>query len=168
MPAEVLAEISGERGAPPPPPPPRSPLFFLTRKLISEPKIVNNTRIVVVGASDTALALLELLTAVPYIHFTSLYLLSPDAAARLRSPRGAQARTPPVVVVPSTWLRSPRGAQARTPPSGAVVVVPSTWRYTTVCPRGRRRAPTRRRLYRARFATRPTSSRHSISARGSR
>ena len=34
-------------------------LFFLTRKLISEPKIVNNTRIVVVGASDTALAFLE-------------------------------------------------------------------------------------------------------------
>ena len=91
MPAEVLSEICGERGAPPPPPPPSSPLFFLTRKLISEPKIVNNTRIVVVGASDTSLALLEMLTAVPYIHFTSLYLLSPDAAARLRSPRGAQA-----------------------------------------------------------------------------
>lgn len=63
-------------------------LFFLTRKLISEPKIVNNTRILVVGASDTALAFLESLISVPYINFTSLYLLAPHAAKKLLHPRG--------------------------------------------------------------------------------
>ena len=64
-------------------------LFFLTRKLISEPKIVNNSRIVVVGASDAALAFLETLLTVPYLTFTNLFLLAPRAAERLRLPRGA-------------------------------------------------------------------------------
>jgi len=63
-------------------------LFFLTRKLISEPKIVINARIVVVGVSDTALAFLETLLTVPYLTFTNLYLLAPRAAERLRTPRG--------------------------------------------------------------------------------
>ena len=64
-------------------------LFFLTRKLISEPKIVNNSRIVVVGASDAALSFLETLLTVPYLTFTNLFLLAPRAAERLRLPRGA-------------------------------------------------------------------------------
>jgi hypothetical protein len=53
-------------------------LHFLTRKLISEPKIQNNVRIVVAGASDTSIAFLETLLTVPYLHFTSVTLLAPE------------------------------------------------------------------------------------------
>ena len=68
--------------------------YFLTRKLISEPKIVNNARVVVVGASDTALALLESLLTVPYLQFASLYLVAPHARAKLLSPRGGDGSDP--------------------------------------------------------------------------
>jgi len=57
-------------------------LYFLTHKLFSEPKLVNNSRIVVVGASDAGLAFLETLLMVPYMHFTSLTLLSPGGLPR--------------------------------------------------------------------------------------
>jgi len=63
--AELVADGSLVDASAPLCPSATSSLFFLTRKLISEPKIVNNTRIVVVGASDTALALLESLLSVP-------------------------------------------------------------------------------------------------------
>jgi hypothetical protein len=52
-------------------------LHFLSKKLLSEPKLNNNTRVVVVGTSDCALAMLEALLIVPYLHFTSLTLLAP-------------------------------------------------------------------------------------------
>jgi len=80
-------------------------VYFLTRKLLSEPKIVNNARIVVVGASDTALALLEALISVPYLHFSHLYLVAPQAQTRLKRPRG--------LVNPATQkLSLPHGAPA--------------------------------------------------------
>lgn len=63
-------------------------LYFLTRKLISEPKIVNNARVVVVGCSDAAIALLEALITVPYLYFSYLYLVVPRARERLLTPRG--------------------------------------------------------------------------------
>ena len=63
-------------------------LYFLTRKLLSEPKIVNNSRIVVSGASDVALSLIESLLSVPYLHFSYIYLVAPMANQRLTEPRG--------------------------------------------------------------------------------
>lgn len=57
-------------------------LYFLTHKLFSEPKLVNNSRIVVVGASDAGLSFLETLLMVPYMQFTSLTLLSPGGLPR--------------------------------------------------------------------------------------
>ncbi|DAZ99118.1 TPA: hypothetical protein N0F65_008423 [Lagenidium giganteum] len=53
-------------------------LFVLSKKLLSEAKIVINQRIVLVGASDTALTCLQRLLSVPYLRFTSLTLISPD------------------------------------------------------------------------------------------
>lgn len=69
--ADALA-LGGSDGAPP-----DSALLFLTRKLISEPKIQNNVRIVVVGGRDTSIAFLETLLAVPYLHFSSITLVAP-------------------------------------------------------------------------------------------
>lgn len=82
----------------------RHALFFLTRKLMSEPKLVNNARIVVVGASDTGISFLETLLMVAYIRFTNVTLISPgglpqkasDIAGKLSA---AQASAP--------WTTSP-------------------------------------------------------------
>jgi len=56
----------------------RYALFFLSRRLTSEPKIVVNARVVVVGASDTSLSLLETLLMRPYLHFTSIVVVAPE------------------------------------------------------------------------------------------
>ncbi|RHY31057.1 hypothetical protein DYB32_003803 [Aphanomyces invadans] len=53
-------------------------LYFFTKRLLSEPKMIVNTRIVVVGASDTGLTLLKRLLHVPYARFTNITLVSPD------------------------------------------------------------------------------------------
>lgn len=52
-------------------------LFALSKKLLFEPKLVVNQRIVVVGASDTAFTLLQRLLSVPYLRFTNVTLISP-------------------------------------------------------------------------------------------
>mmetsp|Transcript_28030 Transcript_28030/g.71900 ORF Transcript_28030/g.71900 Transcript_28030/m.71900 type:complete len:1184 (+) Transcript_28030:552-4103(+) len=84
-----LAEQSIQLGKPPRHAPEADgALYFLTRKLISEPKIVSNARIVVLGCSDAAIALLEALTTVPYLTFNYLYLVGPRARERLVMPRG--------------------------------------------------------------------------------
>ena len=51
-------------------------LHFLSRKLLSEPKMVSNCRVVVVGASDSGLSILQSLVLLPYLHFTRLTLLA--------------------------------------------------------------------------------------------
>ena len=69
-----------------------SALYALPMRLISEPRLVNNQRIVVVGASDCGIAFLESLLFVPYLQFTNLVLVSTHGlptgrAERLRSVR---------------------------------------------------------------------------------
>ena len=91
----LIAELNKQRAQLALPMRPSKPadgsVYFLTRKLLSEPKIINNSRIVVVGASDTALALLEALICVPYLYFSYLYLVAPMAHDRLHTPRGERA-----------------------------------------------------------------------------
>ncbi|CAM9474951.1 unnamed protein product, partial [Discosporangium mesarthrocarpum] len=54
-----------------------SALYTLSRRFITEPKITANRRVVLVGASATALACLEALVFTPYLNFTSITLVSP-------------------------------------------------------------------------------------------
>lgn len=49
----------------------------MSKKLLSEPKIVNSTRIVVVGASDCGISFIESLLSIRYIQFTNIYLIAP-------------------------------------------------------------------------------------------
>lgn len=42
-------------------------LCFTTKRLLSEPKIVKNSRIVVVGASDTGISFIEALLSISYL-----------------------------------------------------------------------------------------------------
>lgn len=53
-------------------------LFFITKKLLVEPKLVVNKRVVVVGASDTAIQCIRDLLLVPYLYLTNITLISPD------------------------------------------------------------------------------------------
>ena len=62
---------------PPMPPAPTSALFFLTRKLISEPKIVNNTRVEQAGG---LLVLLDLESEAPLEDMVSYYRKQAEAA----------------------------------------------------------------------------------------
>ncbi|CAF5185807.1 unnamed protein product, partial [Rotaria magnacalcarata] len=52
-------------------------LAFSTTKIIMEPKITINARIVIVGASTVGLAVLEALIMCPYLRFNNLTLISP-------------------------------------------------------------------------------------------
>ena len=52
-------------------------LCFTTKRLLSEPKILKNSRIVVVGASDTGISFVEALLSISYLHFTNITLISP-------------------------------------------------------------------------------------------
>lgn len=98
VPAELTDELMASAAAAGEEPEDASPysfashaLFLVTRKTMSEPKVVNNARIVVLGSSDASLALLEALVSVPYLHFSSLCLVAPKASQRLRAPRGTFA-----------------------------------------------------------------------------
>ncbi|KAF4044691.1 Adenylate kinase domain-containing protein [Phytophthora infestans] len=52
-------------------------LFVLPKRLLSEPKMTVNQRVVFVGASDAALSCLARLLATPYLYFSNLTLISP-------------------------------------------------------------------------------------------
>ena len=52
-------------------------LCFITRRLLSEPKIVKNSRIVVIGSSDTGISFIEALLSISYLRFTNIILVSP-------------------------------------------------------------------------------------------
>ena len=52
-------------------------LCFTTKRVLSEPKIVKNSRIVVVGASDTGISFIEALLSISYLNFTNIILIAP-------------------------------------------------------------------------------------------
>lgn len=52
-------------------------LCFTTRRMLSEAKIIKNSRIVVVGASDTSISFVEALLSISYLHFTNIVLVAP-------------------------------------------------------------------------------------------
>jgi hypothetical protein len=52
-------------------------LSLISKRMLSVNKVNNNTRIVVVGASDTGISFIEYLLGLRYINFTNITLLSP-------------------------------------------------------------------------------------------
>jgi hypothetical protein len=52
-------------------------LCFTTKRVLSETKIVKNSRIVVVGASDTGISFCEALLSITYLQFTNITLIAP-------------------------------------------------------------------------------------------
>ncbi|KND05075.1 uncharacterized protein SPPG_00750 [Spizellomyces punctatus DAOM BR117] len=68
------------RDGKPVPPPFRCSLQLITTALLHEPKIMVNTRIVVIGGSDTGIAFIENLVYNPHLWFTNLTLVSMDGA----------------------------------------------------------------------------------------
>ena len=52
-------------------------LTLITKKLLSIIKVSNNTRIGVVGASDTGISFIESMLSVQYINFPHITLLAP-------------------------------------------------------------------------------------------
>ncbi|KAL4101477.1 hypothetical protein PRIC1_005229 [Phytophthora ramorum] len=56
-------------------------LFVLPKRLLSEPKMIINQRLVIVGASDAGLSCLARFLATPYLHFSNLTLVSPHGLA---------------------------------------------------------------------------------------
>jgi len=52
-------------------------LCFTTKRLLSEPKIIKNSRIVVVGASDTGISFIEALLSISYLQFSNVVLIAP-------------------------------------------------------------------------------------------
>jgi len=52
-------------------------LCFSTKRLLSEPKILKNARVVVVGASDTGISFIEALLSISYLAFTNITLIAP-------------------------------------------------------------------------------------------
>ena len=52
-------------------------LMILTKRQLSDIKIANNNRIVVVGASDTGLSFIENLFSIRYLNFYYIYLIAP-------------------------------------------------------------------------------------------
>jgi hypothetical protein len=56
---------------------PQFALCFTTKRILSEPKIVKNSRIVIVGASDTGISFIEALLSIGYLYFTNIVLIAP-------------------------------------------------------------------------------------------
>lgn len=52
-------------------------LMILTKRQLSDSRIANNNRIVVVGASDTGISFIESLLSIRYLNFTYVYLVAP-------------------------------------------------------------------------------------------
>jgi len=52
-------------------------LCFSTKRLLSEPKIIKNSRVVVVGPSDTGISFIEALLSISYLNFTNITLVAP-------------------------------------------------------------------------------------------
>lgn len=52
-------------------------LAMITKRMLSSTKISNNSRIVVVGPSDTGVSFLESLLSIKDVNFTHLTLLAP-------------------------------------------------------------------------------------------
>lgn len=64
-------------------------LLIMPKRLLSEAKIINNSRIVVVGASDAGLSFIETLLSLRYVHFTNIVMLAPGGFSHLSSSDGS-------------------------------------------------------------------------------
>merc|ERR1711871_1657408 len=77
------------------------PLYFTTKRLLSDPRIVLPTRIVVIGANRCAYSVLETLCFIPYLHLVNIFFVadgSPPSwkkCAQAGSQMNSHERKPP-------------------------------------------------------------------------
>lgn len=58
-------------------------LSLLTKKMLSVTPVSNNTRIIVVGGSDTGISFIETLLSMKFIKFTNITLLAPGGLVHM-------------------------------------------------------------------------------------
>ena len=68
-----------------------NPLFFTTKRLLSDPRGVLPTRIVVVGGSKCAYSILETLCFIPYLHLLNIYFVEDASQSKWISPDSSSA-----------------------------------------------------------------------------
>ncbi len=79
---------------------------MITKKMLSTVKVSNNTRIVVVGASDTGISFIESLLILKEINFTHITLLAPGGLTTMHINKRKQTGQQCLHICTNTFRRT--------------------------------------------------------------